>query len=376
MDNIFVGHVIRRYLQLTETFIQSYLTHAKTHLPCVLTDIYVPHKDQNTPCVYLATEDEVCAMPKRDRRYFFSQLPYPTCFARTVKERHFQVLHAHFGLWGYRCLALKQKTGLPLVVSFYGVDASRMLQNRRFRRPFAQLFAQVDAVTVLGKDMHRRLLKAGCDAEKIHDVPLGVDCEAIPFFQRTMPADGDDIVLLYCGRLVEKKGILDALEAFAHLKKTIPRLHFRIVGDGILRTQLKDKICALGLKERVTMVGALPHGRVLDEMANAHLFVLPSKTASDGDMEGTPTVLLEAQASGLPVLSTRHADIPACVLDGKSGFLVAEGQVNQLAERLEAMVADPTCWAKMGQVGREHVEAKYAICRSVQKLEKVYHGLV
>ena len=371
-----VGHVVRRYLQRTETFIQSYLTHAQQHLPHVLTDILFSDFARDTPCVYLIAHDQINQMRLQDRHFFLSQMDYPTCYAKTVGERQMRVLHAHFGLMGYRTLALKHKTQLPLVVSFYGIDASHMLRETRWQRAFQQLFDNVDRVTALGSDMANRLCDAGCDPEKIRILHLGVDLKTIPFHQRKYPLDGVPIVLLYCGRLVEKKGVLDALQAFARVAKAWPSLVFRIVGDGPLRLQLCRAVRQLGVGHRVELCGALSHKQVLQEMANAHVFILPSKTAQNGDMEGTPTVLLEAQASGLPVLSTHHADIPELVQEGQSGFLVNEGDVTALSERLGGVLENPHLWNDLRKAGRAHVQAHYNIRREVKKLEWLYHGLI
>ncbi|MFT5367862.1 MAG: colanic acid/amylovoran biosynthesis glycosyltransferase [Candidatus Latescibacterota bacterium] len=371
-----VGHVIRYYLRLTETFIQSYLTHAQSHLPCVLTDILVPTTDNNTSCVYLIAHRQVAKMSKQERHFFLSKLDYPLCYAQTIVERQMDVLHAHFGAMGYRALNLKHTVQLPLVVSFYGVDASHLLGVKQWQKHFAQLFDQADVVTALGSDMAERLCTAGCPERKIEIVHLGVDLEALPFRGRVSPEADESIILLYCGRLVEKKGIFDALDAFARLADTWPQLCFRIVGDGVLRPQLKRKIRAMGLQERVCVLGAISHRRVLEEMDQAHMFILPSKTAGNGDMEGTPTVLLEAQASGLPVLSTYHADIPEVVKDGESGFLVAEGDVDDLAGKLEVLLSQPDLWSKFGLAARKHIQKHYNIRREVKNLEAIYQKLV
>lgn len=183
-------------------------------------------------------------------------------------------------------------------------------------------------------------------------------------------------MLLYCGRLVTKKGVLDALHAFAWVADQWPHLIFRIVGDGELKQHLVQEIDVLELGDRVEVLGALSHDRVIQEMQQAHLFILPSKTAENGDMEGTPTVLLEAQASGLPVLSTHHADIPEVVVDGESGFLVSEGDVEALADKLNVLLSQSDMWGKLGRRGRSHVERYYNIRQEVKRLETVYQHLL
>jgi colanic acid/amylovoran biosynthesis glycosyltransferase len=110
-------------------------------------------------------------------------------------------------------------------------------------------------------------------------------------------------------------------------------------------------------------------------MAEAHVFLLPSVIAADGDEEGTPTVLAEASCAGLPVLSTRHSGIPEMVLDGRTGFLVPERDVAALADRLEELLARPELWAEMGREGRRHVEAEFDVRKLNQRLVSLYAEL-
>jgi colanic acid/amylovoran biosynthesis glycosyltransferase len=224
--------------------------------------------------------------------------------------------------------------------------------------------------------MARRLRAAGCPAEKVRIQHLGVDVEQIAFRPRRWPGDGRKVVLLYCGRLVEKKGILHALEAFARLAGRWKNLEFRVVGGGPLRPAVERAIRGLRLQGRVVLRGALPHAEALQEMQKAHLFLLPSLTAPDGDMEGTPTVLMEAQASGLLVVSTFHADIPEVALDGETGFLAPEGDSQALADCLDYLLRHPEMWPDLGRAGRRHVERNYNIYREVLKLEAIYDELL
>lgn len=378
-----VGHLKIHYLEMTETFIYGYLMNARRFDPLVLTDVARNLSSFPTACSYLITQGEVEAlrrgMGERSGPYlrvFLRTLDYPNCFERLIRERGIGLLHAHFGAAGCRAVRLKRRVGVPLVTTFYGVDAARWLSAPEMRGAFGRLFREGDLFLTLGKDMAGRLRAAGCPEEKIRTQRLGVDVEQITFRPRRWPEDGGRVVLLYCGRLVEKKGILHALEAFARLADRWKNLEFRVVGDGPLRRAVERAILRASLWDRVVMRGALPHAETLREMQKAHLFVLPSLTASDGDMEGTPTVLMEAQASGMPVVSTFHADIPEVVLDGESGFLVPERDSRVLADRLSHLLKNPDLWPEIGQAGRRHIERRYNIHREAQNLEEIYAALL
>ena len=223
--------------------------------------------------------------------------------------------------------------------------------------------------------MKARLEALGCPEEKIQIVHLGVDLDRIGFRERRAPS-GRRVRVLYAGRLVEKKQVLDALEAFKKVADLRQDIEFCIVGDGDLRPSVEVRIRQLNLEDRVVLRGAVSHAETLREMDEADLFILPSATAPNGDMEGTPTVLMEAQASGLPVVSTFHADIPEVVVDGESGLLAPERDIGVLAKHLKHLLDDPGCWAEMGAAGRRHVEENYDIRREVGKLEGVYKRLL
>jgi colanic acid/amylovoran biosynthesis glycosyltransferase len=126
----------------------------------------------------------------------------------------------------------------------------------------------------------------------------------------------------------------------------------------------------------VQLLGYQPHQCFLEELDRAHLFLAPSVTAGDGDTEGgAPTVLLEAQAAGLPVLATWHADIPEVVRDGETGFLVPERDSAALAEKLIYLAEHPELWPVLGAAGRRHMETNYNIRCETHKLENVYEEL-
>jgi colanic acid/amylovoran biosynthesis glycosyltransferase len=184
-------------------------------------------------------------------------------------------------------------------------------------------------------------------------------------------------VLLFCGRFVEKKGLPYALEALRLTLPVCPRLHLRIVGDGELRPEIEGIIDKFHLKGHVTLLGFRSHQETIEELTRAHLLIQPSVTALDGDSEGgAPTILLEAQACGLPVLATRHADIPSVVDEDVSALLAPERDAESLAAHLLTLARRPERWPAMGRAGRERVERYHSAETLVVELERRYHELV
>jgi colanic acid/amylovoran biosynthesis glycosyltransferase len=294
-----------------------------------------------------------------------------------LREEGPHVLHAHFGLLGVRALELRRRLGVPLVTSFYGVDASKQAREPGNRRGLGRLFREGDLFLAEGSAMKMRLAGIGCPPDRIRIQHLGVDPDRIGYIRRTFPLPGEAVRVLFCGRFVEKKGLPDALFAVKIARDAGVDVRFRIVGDGPLRREVEQLVEARGLGPHVEFLGMLDHAAYLRELASAHLLLQPSRTASDGDTEGgAPTVLLEAQASGLPVVSTTHADIPEYVRDGESGLLVEEGDVRDLARALLSIAGRPARLETMGLRGRQHVLERYHVRLEAEKLERIYREVL
>lgn len=290
----------------------------------------------------------------------------------TITEHEIlDIYHAHFGPVGNRYLGVTECYSSPFVVSFYGQDASQLLQDDPHL--YDRLFRQATVVTALSNDMRDTLTDYGCPPSKIQIQPLSIDTDLFPYREHT-PSDGP-IKLLTVARFVEKKGLVYALEAVANLAEEHD-IRYTIVGDGERRELIESRIARHGLGDIVDLRGWQPQSVVAEEMANAHLFLLPSVTAESGDKEGTPTVLLEAQSMGLPVVSTYHAGIPEIVKDGESGVLVPERDSEALADALETLISEPNRWPEMGKRGREHIERSHSIEAVTDDLLKLYRSLL
>ncbi len=283
-----------------------------------------------------------------------------------------ELIHAHFGTTGNTALPAQQLTELPLVVSFYGYDVSRTPRSNP--AVYDELFERVAAMTCLSKDMKDDLIELGGQAEKIHKVPLCVDPSKFEYRERTLASD-EPIQLLTVARHVEKKGLRYAIEAVAQLDLERP-VTYAIAGDGPRRDQLEVRIDELDAGDRIETLGWQTQEEISRLMANAHIFVLPSVTAANGNKEGTPTVLLEAQSAGLPVISTRHAGIPEIVSDGEAGYLVPERNVPALVDALERLLSQPERWSEMGKAGRGYTETHHSIESVTDELVSVYRRVV
>lgn len=175
-------------------------------------------------------------------------------------------------------------------------------------------------------------------------------------------------MILAVGQLREKKGLGDLIAACAELTRGGRQFSCVIIGEGPLRQQLQLQIAEAGLSDRLTLTGALPHHQVIESYRQASIFALPCITASDGDRDGIPNVVLEAMAMALPVVSTRHSGVPEAVEDGVSGILVAPGDVTELTDALARLLDDADLRSKMGLVGREIVIERFDVTVNAKAL--------
>ncbi len=377
-----IAYAIHNYLGLTETFIYSYLIHIKTFTPLVITASAVNQEHFPFHAVYDASQipryswwwfrDRAAYYYSLDKKDYFEHILY---FTHILKKEKVRLIHAHFGPEGAAMVPIKRWLNLPLITTFYGYDVSQLPRETLWKHTYQRLFQEGDLFLVEGGNMMRSLIEIGCPVEKIVIQHIGVNTEKIHYNART-PPDGK-VILLFCGRFVEKKGLIYSLQALRRLLSRYPDIELRIIGDGILRRDIESFIQENNLGHHVRLLGYQPHHVFVEELKKAHIYLQPSVTAQNGDSEGgAPTTLLEAQASGIPVVSSYHADIPEVVIHGKSGLLAPERNSDVLADHVSYLIDHPEEWPIMGREGRRHVEANYNISREVKNLEAIYSSLI
>jgi colanic acid/amylovoran biosynthesis glycosyltransferase len=294
--------------------------------------------------------------------------------ALTKQKASFDVLHAHFGPVGKSFRFARRLWHAPLVVSFHGYDFSTW-PGREGMQAYQSLFEEVELVTVHTDFAERCLRDLGCPPSLLRRLECGIDLTEFVFRTRQNPVDRP-VRLLTVARIVEKKGIEFSIRAVAQLLREGYKLQYEIVGDGPLRWVLTKLARELGAENDITFTGAKDSSYVRQCMDQRDLFVLASVTAADGDTEGAPVSLLEAQACGMPVISTHHAGIPEIVADGASGLLVPERDVAALAGALRRLIDNPAEWPAMGRSGREFVERRHDLSLLNRRLLDLYEEAI
>jgi colanic acid/amylovoran biosynthesis glycosyltransferase len=258
------------------------------------------------------------------------------------------------------------------VVSTYGFDATVMARRARWRQAYGELARRAAAIVVEGPHMAQTVALLGFDPAAIHVVPIAAALASIPF--RIPRFEGDGVRLITCGRLVPKKGHALAIEGFAAAELP-PNSTLTIVGDGPLRHSLEALVARLGLRREVTFAGALSRPDWVAALAQHDLFVAPSITAPNGDQEGgAPTTILDAQAAGVPVVGSTHADIPFLVADGVTGYLFPEGSVVGLSGALRQAVSGQAIWPRIAGAARDQVMARHTDEAAARLLRAIHAG--
>ena len=264
---------------------------------------------------------------------------------------------------------------VPSIASFYGYDCSSFpnwyfgLGAHYLRR----VFRKVDYCLAMSEDMKVDLLKLGCPKDKIIVHYYGTDVQQFP--AKKNYDDKDEVVFLSVGYLVPQKGHAFTLSAFGKaLQLTGKKMKLRVVGEGRLEARLKKFVAANGLSEHVYFVGPLKHlsQEFLDEFFKADVFIHPSVTSDTNEKEGIPGAIVEAMASGLPVISTFHAGIPCIIHNGKTGLLVSEWDIDALAITIARLADDASLRKRIGLRAQKYAVENLDLRQKQIELENIY----
>ena len=291
-----------------------------------------------------------------------------------ARKNEIDIIHVHFAnmAWFYRSLA--QKLNKPFVISFYGWDYEQLpYLYPKFKQRFKILFAKADALLCEGPHGAQILESHGCPKEKIHVVKLGVKVDQIKFVSR--PKKANELQLIQLATFTQKKGHIYTVQAFRQALVSCPNMSLTLVGgDAGVKEKIKEYISVHQLSEKITIIDAIDYALLYSFLADYQVFIQPSCYADDMDCEGgAPIALLDAQATGIPVIGTTHCDIPMEVIDEKTGLLSPEKDISCLAENIKrfyGMGQDE--YNDFAQAARLHVASHFDIKKNGAMLEEIY----
>ena len=302
-------------------------------------------------------------------------LLYKFWLQRQIKQIKPSVLHIHFGnvAWEYSRLAVK--ADVPLIATFHGYDYRKILRDKPvFSKRYKQLFARAAAITCGGSDAKNYLISIGCPAAKINIVHMAIDTEKVLY--RPPQKKRNELKLLQISSFVEKKGHIYTLRAFKKALAVCPNMTLTLIGEFVdeeILRMVSSHINAEGLEEKVEIIGSLSYSELLRRIPRYDVMIHPSVTAADTDMECTPVSMMDVQAVGLPVITTRHADIPEVVLHGKTGMLAEEKDTDTLTEYIHFFYkADTEAFTEYAEAARRHIEKEYDVRKSAAQFAELY----
>ena len=292
---------------------------------------------------------------------------------RTLATRRPALLHAHFCVDAVRALTFASALGIPLVTTFHGYDitrtdeALRRTRDGRFYLKNRRTLQTTGAHFIAVSNFIRSKMEAsGYPAERTSVHYIGVDTKQFEYSPRAKPGAR----VLFVGRLIEKKGCAILIRALEIVQQEIPDLKLIVIGDGDQRHTLEQE--AARKLNCCRFLGSQPSSTVRQELREADVFCVPSIPAIDGDSEGLGMVFLEAQATGVPVVSFASGGIQEAVVHGETGLLAAGGDWKELAASIARILKDSSLWNRFSQAARLHVETNFDLTKQTSKLEDLY----
>lgn len=291
--------------------------------------------------------------------------------ANLLERRGADLMHIYFGHTGVHLLPFIQCWNKPCIVSFHGADVMLKAESPDYATKLRKVFHSVPLVLARSRSLEQRLIRLGCPPEKIRINRTGIPLAQFPLRRREAPTDGRWRFLQAC-RLIPKKGLTTCLRAFAIFQRENPGAELLLAGKGPLQPVLEALAKNLGVEEHVHFTGFLSQEDLLKLYYSCHIFLHPSEMPADENQEGIPNSILEAMATGMPVLATHHGGIPEAVEDGRCGALVEERDHEALAAEMKKITRTQHSFSEMGVLASESVAVNFEQRVHIAALEASY----
>lgn len=362
----------KRLLPSSETFIYHQALNLRSFEPVFVALRHVKG---------LLRSDQIITPPKR--LSFIRELTYILFQRYSGIERKLmhvnpQIIHAHFGPGGVLGLPLKESLEVPLITTFHGLDITAnddffrkgSITSRVYLRYRSRLASDGDMFIAVSQFIKQQLIEKGFPEEKILQHYIGIDVEMFKSAHDTKRIPS----ILFVGRLVKKKGLIDLLRAMKIVESVIPHAKLIVVGAGPDLSY--GQFYARENNLTASFLGYQPQSVIKELMQKSQVYCGPSHTADNGDSEGLGMVFLEAQAMGLPVVSYRHGGVPEAVIHNETGLLVKENDVQGLAASICQLMTDENLRMQYSRNARVHVEKNFCVSKQTASLEGIYKALL
>lgn len=291
-------------------------------------------------------------------------------YLESIQRLHPDVVHVHFGDLGARMARLGRCSRFPIpdIVTWHGYEAT-ILPNVHGQGMYLDLFNTSCIHTVGSSFMRDRLLELGANPDIVRVIPMGIDLSHFAYQERDLSGI---LRVLSVGRLDQMKGHHYLIEAVERLRSEGISVELRIIGDGPLRQELDALIKKLDLNDQIQLMGAMDSDAVAKWMSQAHVFALSGVMADNGRVETQGVVFAEAQATGLPVIACDVGGVRDSLLDGKTGFLCRQRDVEAIANKLAFFNNNREQIVLFGTWGRAFVESRFSQTAMLDEFESLY----
>ncbi|MGB3652517.1 MAG: glycosyltransferase [Rivularia sp. (in: cyanobacteria)] len=364
-----------RLLPFSETFVRAQAEGLKHFTPYYVGCRLVNGLSLPPERTFLVNKGKLIGKAKEGIFKLFGVAPQ---LFRQVQQLHPAIVHAHFGVCGALALPLIRNLQVPLIVTFHGIDATMTdeyarkdsLSTRIYLRRRESLKRETRLFIAVSEFIKSELIDQGFPADRILVHYIGIDTEVF----KPDPTIRREPIVLFVGRLVEKKGCEYLIKAMAEVQAVNPEVELVVIGDGELRKSVEN--LAKSSLKNYRFLGIQTPEVVRSWMNKAKVFCVPSIRAKSGDCEGFGLVFTEAQAMGLPVVSFASGGIPEAVAHDRTGFLVNERDWQGLSEHILQLLGDRNLWQSFSSNGYQRVRDRFDLHKQTQALEEIYQSVI
>ena len=300
---------------------------------------------------------------------------HPYNLLELTRELKPDLVHVYYGHKAVKHIWMLMESQVPFVISFHGVDVVKFIEEKYYLEKLRIAFKEAEIVMARSQSLLDRLRDLGCPEEKLRMNRTPIPLDGIRHFERTPPENGQWRLIQAC-RLIPKKGIFTVLDALPKVLRKYPSMKYLLAGIGPSREEIAEAVRVRGLSENVEMLGWLDQKKLRKSYEDSHIFLHPSQLTQEQDQEGVPNSMLEAMASGLPVVATYHGGIPEAVTSGSDGLLVPERSPEELGDALLQMMGDPDLLASTSREAARSVRANFGFDTQIANLETLYQEAI
>jgi colanic acid/amylovoran biosynthesis glycosyltransferase len=282
------------------------------------------------------------------------------------------LVHCYYGHKAVGYLPMLRQWGGRWIVSFHGVDVAKDMDKPAHVEALREVCREARLVLARSDSLLEKLRALGCPEEKLRLNRTPIPLEHLSAQVREAPEPGRSWHLVQACRLIGKKGLMTTLAALETVVREQPKTRFILCGDGPMMEKLQAAVQHRGLSKHVELRGWTAQPELIGEYQRAHIFLHPSEMTREGDQEGIPNSMLEAMATGLPVVATQHGGIPEAVTDGHDGLLVPEKNPQALAAAILRVMREPGLLEKLSKNAATSVRAQFGAQKQVAHLEELY----